>query len=111
MCTLDFDDPVSVWNRTAITRSRAPHRCDTCHQDIPVGSSYESVFWVADGEASREVQCAACAAIGVRFADAHGGSDPSPSYLLACLDECADDGDPDSARWETAATEIRERMP
>lgn len=56
MCTLDNDDPCSVWREEV----RTARKSNTCDAFIPPGDDYLSHFDVYDGSATSEAMCATC---------------------------------------------------
>jgi hypothetical protein len=106
MCDLSDGDNCSVFTWTRVTRSRKPHRCQSCNATVPAGSSYWRNFSVADGNASDAAQCDACHAISVTFGKEHQWT-PVPGYLLECVQGCVDsEGD---ERWGAALAQMMER--
>lgn len=59
MCFI-ADGYSTVYEETVIKKSRKAHRCNDCHKEIAVGSSYRSVFSVYEGDATTTKMCNRC---------------------------------------------------
>jgi hypothetical protein len=57
-----YDDTYEVYNERP-RKARKPHVCSACHEEIPPGAKYYTVFIVFDGETQSWCRCARCQAI------------------------------------------------
>jgi len=110
MCYVELE-PCEVWTETeTLRRARKTHRCSSCKGPIRAGEEYLVHFSIMDGEICSEKSCAACTAARSEFGDAHGGIQPTPSYLPVLLADCVAEGDAASdTRWRPMLNAVRAR--
>jgi hypothetical protein len=59
-CECDFDESPSIF-RCKIVIARKPHKCYECGEVISIGTEYEYIFGVWNGDASSFHTCERCA--------------------------------------------------
>ena len=53
-------EPAAVWEETRIAKTRIPHRCYECHDEIPAGSRCCKVAALRDGRWWTGYRCISC---------------------------------------------------
>lgn len=102
MCDVFYEE-CSAWSETTPIANK-PHRCQCCGGPIAKGQRYRRVFFVFDGHATAEKECARCSSIAEEYRAAHGMR-WTPSQMRIALTDCVDyegEDSEDGKRWAAA---------
>ena len=67
----EADEYAEAWREGRVQRSRKPHHCGECGDEIPVGSRYCFAVGIFDNRAVTYVRCVACSGLAELLAMKH----------------------------------------
>jgi hypothetical protein len=109
VCFVDLD-PCEVWREYHRT-ARKGHTCSCCRRAILKGETYLVHFSIFERRPTSEKCCGECEADRKAFADAHGGTLCTPSFLLEMLRECVGEEPESEETWRPVIDRIVARRP